>query len=85
MSNTFDWSISPRRPASAAEAKRHRFDAMCAPFRTDLYRFVFWLCRDRALTEDVLQETLLCAWKSIDALDDPAAGHDHRVREELVS
>jgi RNA polymerase sigma-70 factor (ECF subfamily) len=72
MSETFDRSIEVNERVSQADARR-RFADMCAPFRADLYRFVFWLCRDRALTEDVLQETLLRAWKSIDTLDDPAA------------
>jgi len=43
------------------------------PFRADVFRFVYWLCRDRTLAEDVVQETLLRAWRSIDSLGDEAA------------
>lgn len=43
------------------------------PFRADLFRFVYWLCRDRALAEDVVQETLLRAWRSLDSLGDEKA------------
>ena len=43
------------------------------PFRADLFRFVYWLCRDRALAEDVVQETLLRAWRSLDSLGDEQA------------
>jgi RNA polymerase sigma-70 factor (ECF subfamily) len=56
--------------SSAERGKRQRFEALCAPLQADLLRFVYWLSRDRALTEDVVQETLLRAWRSIDALDD---------------
>ncbi|HEY5808686.1 MAG TPA: sigma-70 family RNA polymerase sigma factor [Povalibacter sp.] len=54
-------------------AGRRRFEALCLPFRADVYRFVFWLCRNRTLTEDVMQETLLRAWRSIDSLGDEKA------------
>ena len=72
MSDTFDGSIDLNDRRAARDARR-RFDALCEPLRADLFRFVFWLCRDRTLTEDVLQETMLRAWKSIHTLDDPAA------------
>jgi RNA polymerase sigma-70 factor, ECF subfamily len=41
--------------------------------RPELYRFACWLARDRVVAEDVVQEALLRAWKSRDALKDPAA------------
>jgi RNA polymerase sigma-70 factor (ECF subfamily) len=53
--------------------ERGRFEALCMPFRADLFRFVYWLCRDRALAEDVVQETLLRAWRSLDSLGDEQA------------
>lgn len=54
-----------------AEADAQRlFNELCEPFRADLYRFLFWLCHDRALAEDVMQETLLRAWRSFDSLSD---------------
>jgi RNA polymerase sigma-70 factor (ECF subfamily) len=34
---------------------------------------LYWLCRNRSLAEDVMQETLLRAWKSMDSLSDEAA------------
>lgn len=46
---------------------------MCVEYRADLFRFLFWLCRDRTLAEDVMQETWLRAWRSFDSLSDPAA------------
>jgi RNA polymerase sigma-70 factor (ECF subfamily) len=53
--------------------KRARFQALCQALRPDLLRFAFWLSRDRALAEDVVQETMLRAWKAQDSLVDEAA------------
>jgi RNA polymerase sigma-70 factor (ECF subfamily) len=53
--------------------KRARFQALCHSLRPDLLRFAFWLSRDRALAEDVVQETMLRAWKAQDSLHDEAA------------
>jgi hypothetical protein len=53
--------------------QRRQFDALCTPFRVDLLRFLFWLCHDHALAEDVMQETLLRAWRSFDSLQDRGA------------
>ena len=46
---------------------------LCQSLRPDLLRFAFWLSRDRALAEDVVQETMLRAWKAQDSLQDEAA------------
>jgi RNA polymerase sigma-70 factor, ECF subfamily len=58
--------------AAQADARR-QFDEVCTPFRADLFRFLYWLCRDRALAEDVMQETLLRAWRSFDSLENRQA------------
>jgi len=59
---------------STDTARRHaRFDALCGALRPDLYRFAFWLARDRAVAEDVVQDTLLRAWRSLDGLGEDAA------------
>jgi RNA polymerase sigma-70 factor (ECF subfamily) len=49
-------------------ARRARFQALCQSLRPDLLRFAFWLSRDRALAEDVVQESMLRAWKAQDSL-----------------
>ena len=41
--------------------------------RPDLVRFAHWLARDRAIAEDIVQEALLRAWRSREALKDPSA------------
>jgi RNA polymerase sigma-70 factor (ECF subfamily) len=52
------------------DPRRRRFERLCEPLRADLYRFAFWLARDRSVAEDVVQETLLRAWRSLEALTD---------------
>jgi len=53
--------------------RRARFQALCRSLRPDLLRFAFWLCRDHALAEDVVQEAMLRAWKAQDSLLDESA------------
>jgi RNA polymerase sigma-70 factor (ECF subfamily) len=50
-----------------------RFQALCHSLRPDLLRFAFWLSRDRALAEDVVQESMLKAWKARESLLDEGA------------
>jgi RNA polymerase sigma-70 factor (ECF subfamily) len=49
-----------------------RITRLFESMRPDLLRFAAWLTRDRALAEDVVQESLLRAWRSRGALKDPA-------------
>jgi RNA polymerase sigma-70 factor (ECF subfamily) len=41
--------------------------------RPDLLRFAHWLARERQLAEDIVQESLLRAWRSRDTLKDRGA------------
>jgi len=59
--------------SNARDAIRRRFEALCVPHSADLTRFVYWLCRDRSLAEDVVQETLLRAWRSLSSLREESA------------
>ncbi len=59
--------------SSSETARRQRFDRLVAVFHSDMYRYAAWLSRDRAVAEDVVQEALLRAWKSLDALRDDSA------------
>ena len=61
------------KEAIGGNQKRARFQALCQALRPDLLRFAFWLSRDRALAEDVVQETMLRAWKAQDSLVDEGA------------
>lgn len=55
-------------------ARKRRFDSVVGVFYPDMYRYATWLCRDPGIAEEVVQEALLRAWKSLHALrDDNAA------------
>ena len=58
---------------SAGRNRRRKFDEIVGVFYQDMYRYAVWLCRDKAIAEDVVQESLLRAWKSLDALRDQEA------------
>ena len=59
--------------SNAVGDRRRRFNRIVTVFHQDMYRYAVWLCRDKAIAEDVVQEALLRAWKSLDALRDEAA------------
>lgn len=62
--------------SSAEQARKRRFDRLIGGLYPDLYRFAAWLSRDPDVAQEVVQESLLRAWKSLDALeDDGAAKH----------
>ncbi|MGH8631315.1 MAG: sigma factor, partial [Burkholderiales bacterium] len=41
-----------------------RFDDLVRQHAADLYRYAFWLARDRSLAEDIVQEALLRGWRA---------------------
>jgi len=59
--------------SNAMGERRQRFDRLVAVYYMDMFRYAAWLCRDRSIAEEVVQEALLRAWKSLDALRDAAA------------
>lgn len=58
---------------STGVGRRRRFDELVGVFHQDMYRYAAWLCRDKAIAEDVVQEALFRAWKSLDSLREDAA------------
>ena len=59
--------------SKTAALRRQRFDQIVGVFHRDMYRYAAWLSRDKTIAEDVVQEALLRAWKSLESLRDDAA------------
>ncbi len=53
--------------------RQHRFEILARALVPGLYRYAYWLAREKSLAEDLVQETLLRAWRSLDQLRDEAA------------
>lgn len=50
--------------------KDQEFESLVHAYSADVYRFAYWLCKNKSLAEDMTQETFTRAWKSIDKLID---------------
>ena len=49
------------------------FDDLVRAHAGDLYRFAYWLARDRQQAEDIVQEALLRGWRALPRLRDARA------------
>lgn len=49
------------------------FNQLVETYNKDLLRYAYWLAGDRHTAEDLVQETLLRAWKSLHKLQNPKA------------
>ena len=62
---------SPKRQLESD--KQQRYEKLVQLYHADLYRYGYWLCKDSDIAQDLVQETFLRAWKSLDSLLDQAA------------
>lgn len=53
--------------------KQQRYEALVQALHGDIYRYAYWLVGNKAVAEDIVQETFLRAWKSLDSLLDEKA------------
>jgi len=53
--------------------KQQTFENLVHAYSAELYRFAFWQCKNKDLSEDLLQECFARAWKSLHKLKDEKA------------
>ncbi len=53
--------------------KNRKYALLIEAHSQDLYKYALWLCKDKAMAEDVMQEAFLRAWKSLDSLREAKA------------
>lgn len=64
---------SPPGLIATMNPRQSQFDALVRATSSELYRFGYWLCGNEALAHDLVQETYLRAWRSMDDLRDSKA------------
>ncbi|MGR2866917.1 sigma-70 family RNA polymerase sigma factor [Vibrio vulnificus] len=60
-------------PVNTEMDRQRKYEALVRAYHRDLYRYAYWLCKDQSIAEDLVQETCLRAWKSLDSLQDDKA------------
>ena len=60
-------------PVLQGTTKKQRYESLVASLYQDVYRYAFWLCRNQALAQDLVQETFLRAWRSLESLQNDKA------------
>ncbi len=50
--------------------KQIQYENLVNAYSSWLYRYAYWLCSDKTISEDLVQETFLRAWRFLDSLKD---------------
>lgn len=66
-------NLSSLRSAVQPAGAEDEWSRMLESCRAELTRFAVWLTRDRAIAEDIVQETMLRAWRARSGLREPNA------------
>lgn len=66
-------SVSSNTDKQVDLARQARFQQLISIYMDDLFRYAYWLTHDKSVAEDLVQETMLRAWKSLDRLQKPEA------------
>ncbi len=52
---------------------QQRYEALVRAYTPDLYRYAYWLCHSKSIAEDLVQDSLLRAWKNLSQLQEAKA------------
>jgi RNA polymerase sigma-70 factor (ECF subfamily) len=63
----------PGRKRQGSKGRDTRFNGLIATYMDDLYRYAYWLSGNHAVADDLVQDTLVRAWKAMDSLQDEKA------------
>jgi len=55
------------------KSRKQRYEKLVDSYYQDVFRYAFWLCKNKALAEDLVQEAFLRAWRSLDSLQSDKA------------
>lgn len=66
-------TIEPSKNSGSKPTKQVRYEALVKALHSDLYRYAYWLTHDKQVSEDLVQETFLRAWRALDSLKDEKA------------
>ncbi len=53
--------------------KQSTYEMIVRAYSSDLFRFAYWMCRNRWQAQDLVQETFAAAWRARDSLRDESA------------
>lgn len=60
-------------PVLKGNTKKQRYESLVAALYQDVFRYAFWICKSKPMAEDLVQETFLRAWRSLESLQNDKA------------
>ena len=65
--------IMSEPPVLKGSTKKQRYESLVAALYQDVFRYAFWICKSKPMAEDLVQETFLRAWRSLESLQNDKA------------